>query len=119
MLIHALNQRNEAWQEENALRARQVELEQQLVDAEEYNDHLHEKVHLLHNQLHPLLPDEKDGNNDDDEMGSGVIMAGDDDDNEVNGLEDVPLEEEEDEELEPASDEDGGEIFDTDSENDV
>jgi hypothetical protein len=27
------------------LRARQVELEQQLADAEEYNDHLHEEVH--------------------------------------------------------------------------
>ena len=28
MLIHVLNQWNEAWNEENALRARQVELEQ-------------------------------------------------------------------------------------------
>jgi hypothetical protein len=52
-------------------------------------------------------------------MGSGVIMAGDDDDIEINGLEDVPPEEKEDEELEPASDEDGGEIFDTDSEDEV
>jgi hypothetical protein len=90
-----------------------------LADAEEYNDHLHEEVHLLHNQLHPLLPDENDDNNDDDEMGSGVIMAGDDNDIEVNGPKDVPVEEEEDEELEPASDEDGGEIFDTDSEDDA
>jgi hypothetical protein len=49
MLIHVLNQRNEAWNEENALRARQIELEQQLAAAEEYNDHLHEEVHLLHN----------------------------------------------------------------------
>ena len=81
MLIHVLNQRNEAWHEENALRARQVELEQQLAVAEEYNDHLHEEVHLLHNQLHPLLPP------DEDEMGSGVIMAEDDDDFEVNGPE--------------------------------
>ena len=77
-----MNQRNEAWHEENVSRARQVELEQQLAVAEEYNDHLHEKVHLLHNQLHPLLPLE-------------------------------------DEVLEPASDEDGGEIFDTDSEDDA
>jgi hypothetical protein len=46
-------------------------------------------------------------------------MAGDDDDIEINGPEDVPPEEEEDEELEPASDEDGGEIFDTDSEDDT
>jgi hypothetical protein len=100
---------------------RRVELEQQLADAEEYNDHLHEEVHLLHNQLYPLLPDENDDNNDDDDdvMGSRVIMAGDDGDVEVNGPEDVSPEEEEDEELDPASDEDGGEIFDTDSEDDA
>ena len=113
MLIHVMNQQNEAWHKENVLRARQVELEQQVAVAEEYNDHLHEEVHLLHNQLHPLLPP------DDDEMGSSVIMAEDDDDIEVNGPKDVPPEEEEDEELEPASDEDGGEIFDTDSEDDA
>ena len=91
MLIHVLNQRNEAWNEENALRARQVELEQQLVAAEEYNDHLHEEVHLLHNQLHPLLPPD-DENDNEDEMGSGVIMAEGDDDIEINGPEDVHLE---------------------------
>ena len=51
-------------------------------------------------------------------MGFGVIMAEDDDDIEINGPEDVPPDEEEDEELEPASDEDG-EIFDTDSEDDA
>jgi hypothetical protein len=85
-----------------------------LAAAEEYNDHLHEEVHLLHNQLNPLLPP-KDENDNDDEMGSGVIMA-EDDDMEINGPEDVSPEEEEDEELEPATDEDGGEIFDTDSE---
>jgi hypothetical protein len=96
------------------LRAWQVELEQQLAGAEEYNDHLHEEVHLLLNQIHPLLP-----HNDDEEMGSGDIMGEDDDDIEVNGPVDVPPEEEDDEELEPASDEDGGEIFDTDSENDA
>jgi hypothetical protein len=28
MLVHELNQQNEAWHEENILRARQVELEQ-------------------------------------------------------------------------------------------
>ena len=42
-----------------------------------------------------------------------------DDDMEVNGPEDIPPDEEEDEELEPASDEDGGEIFDTDSKDDA
>jgi hypothetical protein len=90
-----------------------VELEQQLAAGEEYKNHLHEKVHLLHNQLHPLLPDNED------EMGSGVIMAEDDDDAEINGPEDILPEEEEDEELEPTNDEDGGEIFDTDSEDDA
>ena len=52
-------------------------------------------------------------------MGSGVVMAEGDDDMEVNGPKDIPPEEEEDEELEPASDEDGGEIFDIDSEDDA
>jgi hypothetical protein len=85
-----------------------------LAPTEEYNDHLHDEVHLLHNQLHPLLP-----HDDDDEMGSGVIMAEDDDGIEINGPKDVPPEEEEAEELEPASDEDRGEFFDTDSEDDA
>jgi hypothetical protein len=121
MLVHVLNQRNEAWHEEGILRARQVELEQQLAAAEEYNDNLHEEVHRLNNQLNPLLPRDND---DDEEMGSGVIMAEDDDDIEINGPDNVPPQEEEeedddDEELEPASDEDGGEIFDTDSEDDA
>jgi hypothetical protein len=98
------------------LRAWQVEREQQSAIAEEYNDNLHEEVHLLHNQLYPILPHDDD---DDDEMGSGVIVAEDDDDIEINGPKDVLPEEKEDEELEPASDEDGGEIFDTDSEDDA
>jgi hypothetical protein len=46
-------------------------------------------------------------------------MAEDDDDLEVNEPKDVPSEEEEDEELEPASDEDGGEILDMDFEDDA
>jgi hypothetical protein len=95
-----------------------VELEQQLEDAEEYNDNLHEEVHCLNNQLNPPLPHDND---EDEEMGSGVFMAEGDDDVEVNGPQDAPPEEEEeeDEELEPASDEDGEEILDTDSENDA
>jgi uncharacterized protein YlxW (UPF0749 family) len=44
-----LHQRNEAWSEEDVLRARHVELEQQLANAKEYNNHLHEVVHQLHN----------------------------------------------------------------------
>jgi hypothetical protein len=76
-------------------------------------------VHHLNNQLNPLLSHDND---EDEEMGSGLFMAEGDDDMEVNGPEDVPLEEEEDdddEELEPTSDEDGGEIFDTDSKDDA
>jgi hypothetical protein len=49
-------------------------------------------------------------------MGSGVIMAEDDDEIKIIGPEDVSPEEEDDDELEPASDVDRGEIFDTDSE---
>jgi hypothetical protein len=95
-----------------------VELEQQLEATEEYNENLYEEVHRLNNQLNPLLPHDND---EDEEMGFGVFMAEGDDDMEVNGPEDVPPEEEEEEEdeLEPASDEDGGEIFDTDSEDDA
>jgi len=53
MLVHVLGQRNEAWHEEDTLRARQLELEQQLANAEEYNENQHEDIHQLHNQLHP------------------------------------------------------------------
>jgi len=53
MLVHVLGQRNEAWHEEDTLRARQLELEQQLANAEEYNENLHEEIQQLHNQLHP------------------------------------------------------------------
>jgi hypothetical protein len=74
-------------------------------------------VHRLNNKLNPLLPHDND---EDEEMGSRVFMTEGDDDMEVNGPEDVPPEEEEDEEeLEPASDEDGREIFNTDSEDDA
>jgi hypothetical protein len=59
-----------------------VELEQQLAAVEEYNDNLHEEVHLLNNQLNPLLPHD---NNEDEEMGSGVIMAEGEDDIEIYG----------------------------------
>ena len=50
------HQRNAAWSREDVLRARQFELGQQLANAEEYNDNLHEEVHLLNNQLHPYVP---------------------------------------------------------------
>jgi hypothetical protein len=93
-----------------------VDLEQQLEAAEEYNENLHEEVHRLNNQLNPLLPLDND---EDEEMGSRVFMADGEDDVEINGPQNVPPEEEEDEELEPSSDEDGGEIFDTDSEDDA
>jgi hypothetical protein len=118
MLVHVMNQRDEAWHEENVLRARQVELEQRIKAAEEYYDNLHEEVYRLNNQLNPLLPHD---NYEDEEMGSRVFMAEDDDGVEVNGPHDVPpeKEEKEDEELEPVSDENGGEIFDTDSEDDA
>jgi hypothetical protein len=43
-----------------------------LANAEEYNDNLHEKVHQLHNQLHPFVPPGAA------EMEPGVIVADDD-----------------------------------------
>jgi uncharacterized protein YlxW (UPF0749 family) len=92
MLVHVMNQRDEAWHEENLLRARQVELEQQLEVAEEYNENLHEEVHRLNNKLNPLFPHDND---EDEEMGSGVFMADGEDDVEVNMPQDVPPEEEE------------------------
>jgi len=49
MLVHVLGQRNEAWHEEDTLRARQLKLKQQLANAEEYNENLHEEIHQLHN----------------------------------------------------------------------
>ena len=49
MLVHVLGQRNEAWREEDTHRARQLELEQQLSNDEEYNENLHEEIHQLHN----------------------------------------------------------------------
>jgi uncharacterized protein YlxW (UPF0749 family) len=82
MLVHVMNQRDEAWHEENVLRVRQVELEQQIEAAKEYNDNLHEEVHRLNNQLNSLLPH---NNDEDEEMGSGVFMVEDDEDVEVNG----------------------------------
>jgi hypothetical protein len=87
-----------------------------LENAEEYNDNLHEEVHRLNNQLNPLLPR---NNNADEDMGLGIAMAEDDEEVEVNGPQDAAPEEEEDEELEPISDEDGGEILDIDSEDDA
>jgi len=83
MLVHVLGQRNEAWHEEDTLRARQQELEQQLANAEEYNEILHEEIHQLHNQLHPHhLPgaaeiDSKDEMDEDLEMEEAA--SGDDD----------------------------------------
>lgn len=53
---------------EDDLRARQFELEQQLANAEEYNDNLHEEVHQLHNQLHPyVLPGVAEMDSEEDE----------------------------------------------------
>ena len=89
MLVHVVGQRNEAWHEEDTLTARQLELEQQLANAEEYNENLDEEIPQLHNQLHPHhLPraaeldseDEMDedleieaaASGDEDEEGSGM-----------------------------------------------
>jgi len=83
MLVHVLGQGNEAWHEEDTLRARQLELEQQLANVEEYNENLHEEIHQLHNQLHPhQLPgaaelDSEDEMDEDPEM--EATTSGDED----------------------------------------
>ena len=100
MLIHVLHQRNEAWSEEDILRARQVELEQQLANAEEYNDNLHE-VHQLHNQLHPYVPPRAA------KMEPGVILADDD----MEAMEGRDMEEDESEDKD-------GDVLEMDSDHD-
>jgi len=85
ILDHVLGQRNEAWHEEETLRARQLELEQQLANAEEYNENLLEETHQLHNQLHPHhLP--------------GVAELGSDDEMDENPAMEVAVSGDEDEE---------------------
>ena len=89
MLVHVLGQRNEAWHEEDTLRARQLELEQQQANAEEYNENLHEEIQQLHNQLHPHhLPgaaevDSEDEMDEDPEIGAA---ASGDEDEEGSGM---------------------------------
>jgi len=89
MLVHVLGQRNEAWHEEDTLRARQLELEQQLANAEEYNENLHEEIHQLHNQLHPHhLPGaaELDSEDEMDEDPEIEAAASGDEDEEGSGM---------------------------------
>jgi hypothetical protein len=77
-----LHQRNEAWSAENVLRARQFDLEQQLANAEEYNDNLHEEVHRLNNQLYPYVPlgaTEIDLDEDEDSKEPEALAEDDDD----------------------------------------
>jgi chromosome segregation ATPase len=86
MLTHVLYQRNEAWSVEDVLRARQVELEQQLANAEEYNDNLHEEVHWLNNQLHPYVPPRAvEMDLDEDEDPKEPEAPADDDDDDADG----------------------------------
>jgi hypothetical protein len=86
MLTHVLHQRNEAWSAENVLRARQFDLEQQLANAEEYNDNLHEEVHRLNNQLYPYVPPGAvEMDLDEDEDPKEPEAPAEDDDNVVDG----------------------------------
>jgi hypothetical protein len=81
-----LHQRNEAWSVEDVLRARQFELEQQLANAEEYNDNLHEEVHSLNNQLHPyVLPRVGEMDLDEDKDPEEPKAPAEDDDDAMDG----------------------------------
>ena len=89
MLVHVLSQRNEAWHKEYTLRAQQLELEQQLANAKEYNENLHEEIHQLHNQLHPHhLPGaaELDSEDEMDEDPELEAAASGDEDEEGSGM---------------------------------
>jgi chromosome segregation ATPase len=86
MLTHVLHQRNEAWSAENVLRARQFDLEQQLANAEEYNDNLHEEVHRLNSQLYPYVsPGLTEMDLDEDEDPEEPEAPAEDDDDAVDG----------------------------------
>ena len=106
MLVHMVEERNEAWHREDVARARAHELEFYVEDLEEYSTNLHEEVHRLNNLLdlnhEPQV----------DEMDPGVIIADDDE----------PKEEEEEDPEEIVvvneSDDEGGNVsgMDTDHE---
>jgi hypothetical protein len=86
MLTHVLHQRNEVWSAENVPRARQFDLEQQLANAEEYNDNLHEEVYRLNNQLYPYVPPgAAEMDLDEDEDTEEPEAPAEDDDNAVDG----------------------------------
>ena len=74
-----------------------------MANAEEYNDHLHEEVHQLHNQLHPYVPPRAA------KMEPGVILADDD----MEAAEDPVIEKDESED----EDEDGN-MSEVDSDHD-
>jgi hypothetical protein len=56
MLVEIIRERNAAWSEIDQLRATQVNLMQQLNNAEAWNANLHEEIHQLHAQLNPVDP---------------------------------------------------------------
>ena len=63
--VRAIEQRNDAWTREDVTRAQLHGLQQYTAQIEQFNDMLHEEVHQLYDQLHPLVPpvmeDPKDG----------------------------------------------------------
>ena len=108
MLVRMVEGRNEAWHREDVARARAHELEFYVEDLEEYNTNLHEEVHRLSNLLDPNHEPQADV------MDPGVIIADDDE-----------LEEEEEEEdpeelvMVDESDNEGGNVFDMDTDHEV
>jgi hypothetical protein len=53
MMGRLIEERNEAWRKEDEARARTNELEFYVEDIEEYNNNLHEELHVMQNCLHP------------------------------------------------------------------
>jgi hypothetical protein len=53
MLGHLIEESNEAWRRKDEARACTNELEFYVEDIEEYNNNLHEELHVMRNRLHP------------------------------------------------------------------
>jgi len=85
MLVRVLGQRNEAWHKEDTLKARELELEQQLANAEEYNENLHEEIHQLHPHHLPRAA-ELDSEDEMDEDPEIEAAASGDEDGEGSGM---------------------------------
>jgi hypothetical protein len=95
MMGHLVEERNEAWRREGEVRAHTNELEFYVEDIEEYNNNLHEELHVMQNHLHPY-----DNITGAAEMDLGIVLVDGgehDEENEEDIEELVPIDESDDE----------------------